>query len=89
MHLALAKAYFACLQSSVSQGANVFTHLLGFLGCILLISLTTRAANVYFRMYVSIAVALSSLFNAALSIIFCSPVVKSGLAVNSRQSCAD
>ena len=89
VRLALAKAYFACLHSSVNQGANVFPHLLGFLGCILLISLTTPAANAYFKMYASISVALSSLFNAELSIILYNPVVKSGLAVKSRQSCAD
>jgi hypothetical protein len=89
VRLALAKAYFAVLHSSVNQGANVFPHLLGFLGCIFFISLTTPAANAYCSIYSSIAVALSSLFNAASSIIFCKPVVKSGLAVKMLQSCAD
>jgi uncharacterized membrane protein YesL len=89
VRLALAKAYFAALHSSVNQGANVFPHLLGFLGSVFLISLTTPAANAYYKIYSSIALALASLLSFASSITFFKPVVKSGFAVKSLQSCAD
>ncbi len=89
MRLALAKAYFAALHSSVYQGANVFPHLLGFLGSVFFIAFTTPAASAYYRIYSSIALALASLLRFASSIIFFKPAVNSGFAVKSLQACAE
>ena len=52
---------FAVLQSSVNHGANVFPHLLGFLGMVVFISLTTPALTASYNKKRSTAAARSSL----------------------------
>ena len=52
---------FAVLQSSVNHGANVFPHLLGILGMVVFISLTTPALTASYNKKRSTAAARSSL----------------------------
>ena len=54
---------FAVLHSSVNHGANVFPHLLGFLGMVVFISLTTPAMTASCNKKRSIAAARSSLLH--------------------------
>jgi hypothetical protein len=54
-------ALLALLHSSVNHGAKVFPHLLGFLGVVVLISLTTPAFTASYNKKRSTISALSSL----------------------------
>jgi hypothetical protein len=58
----LAISLLASLHVSSNQGASVLPHLLGFLGAVILISLTTPAATAYSSINFSTSAALSSLF---------------------------
>ena len=64
-------------------------HLFGFLGSVMVIFLTTPAVSAYYSINSSTAAARVSLLVVGSSIIFCSPVVNSGVFVNSRQEFAD
>jgi hypothetical protein len=59
--LAFAIALFASLHFSLNHGARVFPHLLGFLGEVMVISLTTPAVTASVNRKFSTAVALSVL----------------------------
>jgi hypothetical protein len=64
-------------------------HLLGFLGSVMVICLTTPAVIAYFNINYSTAAARASLLVVGSSIIFCSPAVNSDVFVKSRQEFAD
>jgi hypothetical protein len=89
VRFASANPFLASLHSSVNQGASVLPHLLGFLGWVVTIFLTTPAVVAYYNMNSSTAAALFSLFMLVSFTNVCNPSKKSGLCVNSSQDFAD
>ena len=61
MRFVFAISFFASLHLSLNQGASVLPHLLGFLGVVICIYLTTPAITACSNRKVSTAAALSSL----------------------------
>jgi hypothetical protein len=78
LRFASANYYFAALHTSLNQGARVFAHLFGLLGCFILTSFTTPAFIAYCSINSSTSVAQASLLNVLLDNIVCSPCMKSG-----------
>jgi hypothetical protein len=78
LRFASASYYFANLHTSLNQGARVFAHLFGLLGCFILTIFTTPACMAYSSINSSTYLARASLFNMLLDSIFCSPCINSG-----------
>jgi hypothetical protein len=72
----------------LNQGASVFPHLLGFLGWVIYIFLTTPASTAYSNISFSTASALASLLISLLRTAAANFSKNSGFSVKSYQMCA-